>query len=307
MPKIYYLRNILASMLPIFAVFSFAITGHIDGKRMRLYSLFALGLAVVKFIFNQKMLIYDAIMSGSSQEEFTNNASYLFVQVLPFMVFWGNKIIIQYLLVLTCFIFTMMGMKRGAIVIGLLCGAYFVYKSYHTSISRQQHKIRIMLAIVITVGIKYMLDLFSSSNYFQSRVEATLEGNSSGRDVIYATLLNHYKKDNSVLHLLLGNGADATVSIAGNFAHNDWLELVINNGLLGVIVYFLFFLTLIKEWQYSAKCSYKTSACFGLSFIILFCSSLFSMSYTEIGIVQALPLGYALAVNTRLCKAGGVE
>lgn len=81
--------------------------------------------------------------------------------------------------------------------------------------------------------------MMAESDYFNHRIEQTLEGDSSNRDVIYGGLIIHFLDETNALKLFLGNGAQATLKIHGGFAHNDWLELLINNGIIGALIYIL--------------------------------------------------------------------
>ena len=80
--------------------------------------------------------------------------------------------------------------------------------------------------------------MMSNSEYFVSRYEQTLEGNTSGRNDIYENLWNTLLLEPNPLYFYLGRGANSTLNIVGNGAHQDWLETFCNNGLLGVIILF---------------------------------------------------------------------
>ena len=79
-------------------------------------------------------------------------------------------------------------------------------------------------------------DIMMQNDYFQTRLTSTLEGNSSGRDEIYSHIWNVFNNSN-MFHYLFGYGAQGSFIMTAKFAHSDWLELLINQGLLGFIIY----------------------------------------------------------------------
>ena len=94
-------------------------------------------------------------------------------------------------------------------------------------------------------------------------------------------------------NLLIGNGTYSTVRLVGNLAHNDWFELLICNGLLGLCVYLSFWISLFKY-----KKTLKDPLAYNvinLFFIIFLLKTFFSMSYTSMGIFALMPVAYIMA------------
>ena len=120
-------------------------------------------------------------------------------------------------------------------------------------------------------------------------------GNSSGRDTLYARLWNYYRQETTLGQFFFGNGAMSTVRLVGNYAHNDWLELLICQGLLGAGIYALYFMTLFMQFLSFRR---KDSVCYnilGMLLLIMFVSSVFSMSYNSLSLSVTICLGYCLA------------
>ncbi|MCF0206128.1 MAG: O-antigen ligase family protein [Bacteroidales bacterium] len=137
-----------------------------------------------------------------------------------------------------------------------------------------------------------------SNGALQARFQETIDGNSSGRDAIYSNILDNFFKTDSPKQILFGNGfASSPIVTGGRYAHNDWLEILCGQGILGVILYALFFLFV---FQYTFKKSLTRNERYAaLSiFVIWLLKSLFSMGYVDI---QTLPLtillGYIIGVN----------
>ena len=94
---------------------------------------------------------------------------------------------------------------------------------------------------------------------------------------------------------MIGHGADGTIRLGDNYAHNDWLEIGVNQGLLGIGVFTVFWLSLKKFWK-SAK-SYNTLfIAVGMFFVVNFSRTFFSMSINDMKIFCTCVLGYAMAV-----------
>ena len=125
------------------------------------------------------------------------------------------------------------------------------------------------------------------------RIEDTLSGNSSGRDNLYTFFWNYFTENADFTHYLLGRGANGTLEIYYNYAHNDWLEIAVNQGLLGIIIYAFYWFCFYKTWKHAKNIDSKTILV--LTALIFFAKTLFSMSYADMSYVSTSVLGYALA------------
>ena len=132
------------------------------------------------------------------------------------------------------------------------------------------------------------------SAYFQKRLEDSFEGNSSGRDKIYSAMLSFFWNETTPLQFLFGSGANATLRVARVYAHNDWLEIAVNQGLLGLMIYMIYFLIFFKT-VLSKRNNSSAKLALQLVFIICFMKTLFSMSYNDMNIGTTFVLGYCLA------------
>jgi len=121
------------------------------------------------------------------------------------------------------------------------------------------------------------------------------EGGSSGRDIIYANIFNGWYSSQSILNLLFGFGFAASLNLSnGKFAHNDWLELLSNFGLIGICVYLGLFIIGFKYVFYTKWTVEKRILIFTVLLIWLF-TTFVSMSYTsEKGYIQSLLIAYLI-------------
>ena len=110
--------------------------------------------------------------------------------------------------------------------------------------------------------------------YFQKRIENTLDGNSSGRDVLYNSLANYFWNETTSMQFVFGSGANATLQVVGDYAHNDWLEIAVNQGVLGLLVYVFYWMLFCKTIMSSSLSPYAKLA-LQILFMIYFLKSLF--------------------------------
>ena len=124
-----------------------------------------------------------------------------------------------------------------------------------------------------------------------------MEGKSSNRDVAYSQLFSHWLNETNPLLFLFGNGTAQTITVWGNYGHNDWLELLIDNGLVGTLVYFAIVVATISYIR-KARLSKLNKMSAYLCVLILFMQSCFSMGFTsgENGILVFL-LGIIIGNN----------
>ena len=289
-----YLKSIFLSVPNIYAFYYFSRRGYLTEPALKKWVVVYMMAAVFIFFDYKATTIHKLLLEGTDVDEVTNNMGYLFVALIPAVVMFKGKNILQYVFLSFCMVFIVMGMKRGAVIVGVLSILYFLYFNYryHRGISKLKvlfFSILIVLAAVYVVT--YMMD---TSEYFSQRILQTEEGGSSGRDAIYEFFWNHFKNENEISKFLLGNGANATLEIGVNYAHNDWLEIAINQGLLGIFVYAFYWLCFYQTIR-NTKQNLSAKLVLTLSFISFFIMTIFSMSYTEYSIFSATVFGYYLA------------
>lgn len=286
--KYYYLQISLNSLVPIFLFYYFAMEGKLNSDRIRTYLPVLIVICILLYYRKES-----AVLLISNKEEITNNTGYIFITLIPFLFFYSKKPILQYVFLGIILVHVFMAMKRGAILIGSLSTIVLLYANVKNS-SRGTKFIFVILSISIVFGIsKYIDYMMNNSVYFMGRVEDTMEGNTSGRDVIYENLWNTLLSEPSPFYFYLGRGAESTLRIIGKFAHQDWLETFCNNGFLGVIILFVFFYTFGKNaWR--SKYIFSRMMCFSFVslFITSFSKTLFSMSIQNLDLPITMLLGY---------------
>ena len=288
-----YIKSIYLSILPIYAFYYFSLKGYLTAERLRWWAVvFCISSVVSYYLYMQQALI-KLMERGSSAEETTNNAGYLFLSLIPIWVLFRKKPLLQYAGLAFCMAFILMGMKRGAILIGGVVVLYLIWQIIRNARGNQRFIVILLTAVLAVGGVYFVIDMMTSSDYFLQRLEATKEGNSSGRDSIYSFFWTYFTEKADAIQYLFGRGANGTLEIYYNYAHNDWLEIAVNQGLLGIIVYAFYWKQFDSTWRQSTNIEAKTIL--ALVGIIYFAKTLFSMSYGDMTYVSTSVLGYALA------------
>ena len=283
-----YLQTALNSLSPIFLFYYFTKNGLLTSDRIRIYLLILVITCILLFYKKESQ-----ILSKTNKEEITNNAAYYFLPLIPFLFFYSKKPVLQYVFIGIILLYVFMGMKRGVILLGVISTMILLYANLKNS-SRGIKALFVLLTIIILVGTsKYIDYMMSNSEYFMARFEQTLEGDASGRDVIYGNLWNTLLAETNPFYFYFGRGADSTLRVAGAFAHQDWLETFCNNGLVGVLVLFSFFYTFAKNvWKSKQYFPGMMFYSFFTLFIIIFSKTLFSMSIQELDVSETMLIGF---------------
>lgn len=293
-PNSSFLKNIFCSIPNIYTFYYFSRRGFISEQSLKKWIVAYVLASVFIFIDYKMTSIRTLLLEGADVDDITNNMGYLFVALIPAVAVFRNNNIVQYGILTFCMVFIVMAMKRGAILVGvlsILCFLYFNFK-HHGSIS----KIKVLLfsIILVLLGVYVVTYMMDTSDYFVERIIQTEEGGSSGRDLIYEYFWNHFKNESDMNKFIFGNGANATLGIGINYAHNDWLEIAINQGVLGLIVYLFYWLCFCGT-IIGIKQNPSAKLVLTLVFISYFVMTLFSMSYTEYSIFSCTVFGYYLA------------
>lgn len=295
--KLDYLKNIFLSIPVIYVYYDYAQKGVFQkGKNLLPILIILLASSIILFFAYYATVIEDVKTKLVYMEGITNNMGYRFVPLIAFSFLLGKKW--QFPIVCICVIFIALSLKRGAMIVGAISFIAYFYMLYKNSTGWRKKAVMCFFATAMIVGGYFAYDFYENSEALQRRFEQTMEGDSSGRDVLYTELLEYYPRQESTLAMIFGNGPDATIKIAGNYAHNDWIELLINQGILGVVVFAMFFILWYRNLkQISHRAPENVTVAFGLLLLGSFVSSLFSMSYTAFISSNCIPIGVALTYS----------
>jgi len=284
-------KNTLVSLLGFYPFYYFASKYRLYSKELLIFFLIMLPIAIAQFYRSRMMILTERNLID---EDIVNNAAYKFVLLFPFVFLIRKHKLLSAIFSLLILFFIIAGSKRGAVVAGSVILLWYFYYQMKMIDEKQKWKGYLLsfvsIAAVIFLGYRYYL----GNEYLQNRFELAAQGNISERDILYSNIWNSWLNSNS-FHFLFGYGFAASIKITGGrFAHNDWLEILSNFGLLGVIIFATLFyqgfkLCLNKEWERDKRilmAAVITSA---------FATTLFSMWYTSLGTyLNAMLLAYLI-------------
>ena len=287
-----YLKAIYISFLPIAPFYWFARNGYLSLSRLRAWTFIFVISATMTYIKMGLQAIEEMGLYRSDLNERTNNGGYFVLWLLPALFIFRQKLI-QFVLLAYVMLLVAASMKRGALLCGAICSAYFMFIVLKQATPQQRKWLLLAIAIFIIAGIVGFLVLMGDNLLLMQRIEDTLDGKTSNRDNLYGEFIEYLFHRQSLLTMIIGNGANSTLEISENYAHNDWLEIGANQGIIGVGIYLFYFITFWKTIK-SVLVPYIKAGLI-LLLLILILRSMFSMSYTAMPYIGAAYLSVFLA------------
>lgn len=294
---IYYsqFRNILSAILPFFPFYYFSIKGDVSRKNLLCFFMGLIVVGVVNFYSNRNNLLAESL-----DENVVSNVAYFFVALLPFIFLWGKNKVLSIISSLLIIFFIIQGAKRGALFTGLVGMLVFIY--YQITLMNPKERFKNLIYIILGFSsiVLFSYYFYISNEYLVSRVTEISE-NSSNRDVIYKNLWNNWYNSENLINIVFGFGFVSSIIYSGNgfLAHNDWLELLTNFGLLGVFSYLAVILSLVFfiVFSNSQKEIKIILSCILLMWVL---KTLFSMYYTvSTTMISSMLIGYLLGISNR--------
>lgn len=231
---------------------------------------------------------------SQGEDDVTVNASSVFMFLIPFLFYVKNRWL-AFAELCICVFFIVSSVKRGNIIAAAI--PVFLFLKYRLiEFKTNKMKTIILLCLVICAGF-YLGNMLQNNDYFMFRYEKTLDGDSSDRDLIYAQAYHVFLKSSS-FNMIFGNGYDATFNIIHVPAHCDWLELLVDYGIIGVLIYLSLFVNFFRKCMYTVRSidKYVIGACLSMwSF-----KSIYSMAYLETWMmIMMIAFGIALTNTER--------
>ena len=245
------------------------------------------------FIRNESsfLLIYFIIIFFNYLSQFslktasTAAASYYLLTLLPFVFCLRNKLFQKVLIVLVG-IGCLVSLKRGAFIAYALCLLAYIYINSGTK-SNKKIKRFLQIAFILLIGIELLLLLqdFLGLNIIE-RLGNIGEDGGSYRSYIYATVWQRFL-DSPLEYKVFGRGFNAvrySLGIQTGFfmdsntvsAHNDFLEVLIDYGLIGALLYISFVFCKIKVCIKAVRDNHENAAAMVTSIIVFMMISLVS-------------------------------
>ena len=292
-----YLKKAIISIVPIYGFYYLLKRIDISETGMILIIIALLLVAVGEYYSSRRELvelIAEGVKADRDVSEFVIGSSYRLLPIIP-LLFFVKKDWLKYSVMAVILFYAILSIKRGPIFIGALCLVIFILDNLKVTSSRFRFSTILFTVLAVGAGYYMVTRLLQNNDFLLYRIEEMLEGDSSNRYTIYAELFNHITSETNPIIWLLGNGADSTLTIMGYYAHNDWLQIAFEQGLLGLIIYLSYYFQFIKIWR-RTKSNHELHMCIALLLIITLISSFISMSVTNQRVTAHFGIAYCLAL-----------
>ena len=244
-PLYYYAISI---MYPWFITYlievniSFIYENQLFNKIMGIISGFTVIYTCLIFMYRMKP---EHIVTGSGEASI-----YYVLTLLPFVLSYKSKKrnILFLLIVIAIFI----AYKRAAFI-ALIVGIFLYY--FTLFYKKDERKLKLLMKIcfltVIIVCI-YQIVLVNTGNDIIGKLFELQEDGGSGRSEVYELALQKFGESN-ILEKLIGIGYNGVrysynIVISGDIlsAHNDFIEVLVDYGVIGIFIYMIFVFKIIK-------------------------------------------------------------
>ena len=248
------------------------------------------------------------LLDKHNVEAITNNMGYRFVALLPLLGIFSKTKHLYVLIGISAY-YIIMSSKRGAIICGLI--AIVLLFIYIIKYIPREKKIKYSILLFGILGglIYFLYNVFLSNEYLLHRLTSMQDGrdDSGNARIDQVTAIMEHVSNGSLFNLLFGYGFNKSVWIAGNYAHNDWAELLANMGLFGCVLYLVFFIKLINKYRYNRQYLSPKQKYMYMSVICMWLLiSMFSMGYLgDNSFIFMIVIAYIVSIiekNKKLCQ-----
>lgn len=179
----------------------------------------------------------------------SSNEVFYIASLLP-LAFLEKKKWLKYTYLTIGFILVIYSFKRSALLYTVLIYGLALYNDYFRN-KRISITTKILSTIIILLAITKIFTYIDNrtDGHISNRIESSVEDGGSGRDEAYTLVLEKYSEQN-ILMQLFGAGfngviRDYKIAVSANAdghnisAHNDFLEMLADFGIVGFLIYLL--------------------------------------------------------------------
>ena len=261
------MQNLLVILMFIFAY-------TISSKSKELLEFFATGMIVAMLI--TVFFYYKNWTFANEVDEAHLGTSYYVLFLLPTLLLTPHKWLRYVGLIITGLVLFSSFKRGGVIAFVLAIVAYLFVKE--VLVERKFTRLLVFLIALIALFIILIFVDNAMGNIISERILNIREDGGSGRDQVWATTWNMIKTSNSE-HLIYGHGYDGVLknSPLGISAHNDFLEIMYNYGIVGFIPYLILHIQLMKQVFASIRVRNEYAAIIAFTYTIFFIMSMISI------------------------------
>lgn len=245
---------------------------------VKISHMFMVGFAVIAalvFLYSNNMR---SMMLAELKGREGNNLIFYILTLLPWLLLSSSKkhkTIILFIATVLCVI----SLKRSSQIMIICIDAFFVYQEF---IKGMHNKFKAAIISLVLLCVFSLLVVYSNQlteSFAMERMSSVVEDEGNGRIEHWKDAWGLIQSEQSVFKMIFGHGYCAVeVDMNQEFhsAHNDFLEVMYDFGILSFLIFIAIHICLIKRLVYllKTKSSYKIGFC--ASYIIFFGMSMVS-------------------------------
>jgi hypothetical protein len=187
---------------------------------------------------------------GKEYFEIADNTGYALLSLFIYFSLRPEKTFNVYLLS-AIFIAVLFSFKRGAILSGAIAYGAFTLYNFRNLIAR---KILILPLLFGLLSIGYVAFEYADKILYRFIYDTGAgAGAGSGRVGMYPQMFQTWIESDAI-GIVFGRGFFSITDLpGGHYAHSDWLELIYDHGLMGVIVYSVLIISFLATKKYVSR------------------------------------------------------
>lgn len=277
----------MSFLLPLFfLIFIYQISMVLDGKTVNYLILLLVCLLAIN---------YFKVYSVNHFNNWRTMAPYIFLFFMPFLLTVEKKII-KYIGILIIFVIVAISIKRTAFL-GFTLGVITYFGVDKVLIKKNKAIGVFLFALIVSILLILILYMIETYNIeIIDRFKEIEEDGGSGRDIVFMETLILIIKS-SLPEIAFGHGFDMVANNNAVSAHNEFLEITYDYGIISLFIFIVFIVNLINYLYKLIKLKSKYAPQMAASIIIFLISSTFSHTYlyTKHMIIFTLFWGYVIA------------
>lgn len=231
------------------------------------------------------VLAYMFYVTRDSETAYSENVAvnpvYFIAYLMPVVLLIRAKLLKSGLLLLIFAVIILSYKRMAFLAFATSLVAYFYFMSKSDSHAKTWRNAAIAFGAVLFTGILAIAFQRLSGAFgldWSARMSTMVESGGSGRLTIWKDVLAAFADDPG--YWLIGHGHEAVHLTVRKWAHNDFLEVLYNFGLIGLSIYLLFIVKLLLILREMKKLGYRHVGAFAVSLVWLAWGSMFSMLVT---------------------------
>lgn len=229
---------------------------------------------------------------------------YFSLTLFPFTLIVLNKKLLRFLTIFFMFVAVFFSGKRTGLisfVLSIIC--YYLLRGHIENNAKFIKQIKLVLTVIIMIALIGIISVIVDNIYnlgIYKRLLRLVDDGGSGRIDLYVTVLNAFCNA-PLINKLFGHGVYASERITIIRAHNDFLEILYDYGIISLVLFIFFYLLLFWELVKMIKHASPYAPAYACSLIISFFLSMFSfyMTYYTYVTSGVAIMGYFLSCENK--------